>query len=194
MRQSNGFYRSSDVRFHFETPDGSPKIGSTILDADGSVFTILETSYDTIAVRWKCICRNLTIHYGLDSVVTIDEVAEADFLVTSKSYYRRKSQRIRDAEASGLPIYVLKSSTPAQVRQCLNTIATSHSADFLEAALREAEEAATEVLEGGGEVELSPQSAFIRRLQHQIAERSRLASSSIGKEPRRRVRIFRGRV
>jgi len=126
------------------------------------------------------------------SVVTVDDMAAADLLVTSRSYYRRKPQPIRDAESAGLPVYVLRNNTPTQIRQCLNTIASSQRADLLGAALREAEEAATKVMEGGGEVELSPQSAFIRRLQHQIAERSRVTSSSIGREPRRRVRIFRG--
>ncbi|MDP3880097.1 MAG: R3H domain-containing nucleic acid-binding protein, partial [Dehalococcoidales bacterium] len=38
----------------------------------------------------------------------------------------------------------------------------------------------------------SPQSAYIRRLQHLIAERNELASRSSGKEPLRRVRIYKG--
>jgi predicted RNA-binding protein Jag len=38
-------------------------------------------------------------------------------------------------------------------------------------------------------VELSPQSAYIRRLQHQLAEQHSLSSRSTGKEPYRRVRI-----
>lgn len=124
--------------------------------------------------------------------VAVDNLAEANLLITSKSYYRRKPQPVRDAESQGLPIYVLKSNTPAQIRQCLNTIASTQRTDFLEAALREAEEAVSQVEEGEEVVELSPQSAFIRRLQHQIAERRHLASSSVGKEPQRRVRIYRG--
>jgi len=39
-------------------------------------------------------------------------------------------------------------------------------------------------------VELAPQNAYIRRLQHQMAERFNLGSRSTGKEPRRRVRIY----
>jgi hypothetical protein len=37
--------------------------------------------------------------------------------------------------------------------------------------------------------ELSPQNAYIRRLQHQLAERANLVSRSGGREPDRRVRI-----
>jgi len=38
---------------------------------------------------------------------TVDNLSEADLMVTSKSYYRRRPQKIRDAEAANLPIYVL---------------------------------------------------------------------------------------
>jgi predicted RNA-binding protein Jag len=40
-------------------------------------------------------------------------------------------------------------------------------------------------------VELSPQTSYIRRQQHQLAERYRLQSRSTGLEPNRRVRIFK---
>jgi predicted RNA-binding protein Jag len=39
-------------------------------------------------------------------------------------------------------------------------------------------------------VELTPQSAYIRRLQHELAQRFNLNSTSRGKEPQRRVRIL----
>jgi predicted RNA-binding protein Jag len=48
------------------------------------------------------------------------------------------------------------------------------------------------VKNGQEEVELSPQSAYIRRLQHLIAQRNELSSQSSGKEPQRRVRIYKG--
>ena len=126
----------------------------------------------------------------------VNNLNDASLFVTSKSYYRRKPQVIRDAEAASLPIYVLKSNTPTQVRQLLNTIyptTTGESrSDRLELALGEAEEAVEQVKNGRGVVELSPQSAYIRRLQHLIAEQSNLASKSLGKEPTRRVTIYKG--
>ena len=129
---------------------------------------------------------------------TVDNLSNADLMVTSKSYYRRRPQKIRDAEAANLPIYVLRKHTPIQLRQMLSTIqpagVASKSAgrtDMLGLALREAEEAASKVKDSQEEVELSPQSAYIRRLQHLIAERNALSSKSTGKEPNRRVRIYK---
>ena len=59
-------------------------------------------------------------------------------------------------------------------------------------AVKEAEEAAAQI--GGGEdhqVDLHPQAAYTRRLQHQIAEEHGLTSSSAGREPSRRVVMYR---
>ena len=124
----------------------------------------------------------------------VNSLNDANLFITSKSYYRRKPQKVRDAETADLPIYVLKSNTPAQIRQLLDAIylrAGAEKADLLKLALGEAEEAVTEVKRGQGAVELSPQSAYIRRLQHLIAERNSLSSQSTGKDPHRRVRIYK---
>jgi predicted RNA-binding protein Jag len=61
----------------------------------------------------------------------------------------------------------------------------------LEAAMHETQEAVRTLLNGGKSVDLSPASAYIRRLQHQLARQSNLLSQSYGKEPRRRVRLYR---
>jgi len=50
------------------------------------------------------------------------DLKQADLFLTTWSFYRRKSQRIRDAEALGIPIYVLKSNNIAQMRRCLDTV------------------------------------------------------------------------
>ncbi|GAH23012.1 unnamed protein product, partial [marine sediment metagenome] len=132
------------------------------------------------------------MHLNLDIV---DNLNDANLLITSKNYYRRKPQKVRDAEAANVPIYVLRSNTPPQIRQLLNTICPKEStdrADSLKFALGEAEEAVSQVKGGREAVELGPQSAYIRRLQHLIAERNALSSKSLGKEPQRRVRIYKG--
>jgi predicted RNA-binding protein Jag len=56
-------------------------------------------------------------------------------------------------------------------------------------ALEEVEKAMVQIQEGQEEILLSPQSAYIRRLQHMLAERNDLSSESHGQEPERRVRI-----
>lgn len=117
---------------------------------------------------------------------------EANVFVTSKSYYRRRPQKVRDAELAGLPIYVLKGNTVGEMRQFVDSLAgDKRRMDTADLALREAEEAIVQVLNGRDSVQLSPRSAYIRRLQHLMAERSRLASRSLGKDPQRRVEIFR---
>jgi len=124
----------------------------------------------------------------------VSNLNEANLFVTSKGYYRRRLQKVKDAEAANLPIHVLKSNTPAQIRQLLETISPAEAtgkADRFKVALSEAQEAVTRVKGGQETVELSPQSAYIRRLQHLIAERNALSSKSTGKDPNRRVRIYK---
>ena len=122
-----------------------------------------------------------------------EDPGRADLLVTSKVHYRRKPPVVREAEDRGLPIYVLKSNTAYQMRQFLSAIGGADSSP-MERAIREAEEAAQKVLDGEREVLLSPQSSYVRRLQHQLADRYGLASASSGQEPLRRVHIFQGRA
>jgi hypothetical protein len=129
------------------------------------------------------------------SLELVNSLENATLLVTSKKYYRQKPKKVKEAEASNVPIFVLRSNTAPQIRQLLNMIhpteVTRQGSSF-EQALTEAKEAVEQVKSGEETVELSPQSAYIRRMQHLIAERNALASQSTGKDPNRRVRIFRG--
>jgi stage III sporulation protein SpoIIIAA len=128
---------------------------------------------------------------GLPASV-VAEQQQADVVLTVRNYYRRKPQALRDAEASGVPVHVLRSNSASNIEQELLHISHLDAAPVPGAAqnaLRETEEAITQVLETSAPVELTPQSAYIRRLQHQLAEQHSLASRSTGKEPYRRVRI-----
>jgi len=120
------------------------------------------------------------------------EPTSADVVLTVKNYYRRKPQALRDAEAAGVPVYVVKSNTDAQIEGALINIFELETADPTAYALHEAEDAVAQVLAGSKPVELSPQSSYIRRLQHQLAERYNLSSRSKGREPYRRVKIYKG--
>ncbi len=132
---------------------------------------------------------------GLD-IELVERLGEADIFVTSKQHYRRKPQAVKEAEARNVPIFVLRSNTPMQLMQFLNTI--HHGAERevrgengLTGALSEAQAAAQQVRGGLESIELTPQSAYIRRLQHLVAQRNGLSSQSAGYEPERRVRIFK---
>ena len=59
---------------------------------------------------------------GRKELKIIADLKQADILLTTRSYYRRKPQKIRDAEALGIPIYVLKSNNAAQMKQCLDSL------------------------------------------------------------------------
>jgi stage III sporulation protein SpoIIIAA len=131
---------------------------------------------------------------------------EADLVLTLKNYYRRRPQPVADAEASGVPIYVLRANTSAQIDQVIGSYFHLPAAPASEpappgagpgdaavlAAMQEAEEAIHAVLNHPHTVELAPQAPYIRRLQHQLAERYNLASTSRGREPNRRVLIGPG--
>mgnify|MGYP001122711342 CR=1 FL=1 len=52
----------------------------------------------------------------------VADLKQADLFLTTRSYYRRKPQKTRDAEALGIPIYALKNNDAAQIRQCLDTV------------------------------------------------------------------------
>jgi stage III sporulation protein SpoIIIAA len=131
-----------------------------------------------------------------------DNLNEADLLITSKAYFRRKPLKIREAEASNLPIYVLRKPNPQQIRHMLTILnpqvknggdnGTQHQ-EMLAQALKEAEQAASNVRQNNEPVELNPQGAYIRRLQHLIAERNNLSSKSMGRDPDRHVMFYRER-
>ncbi len=117
------------------------------------------------------------------------DVDDADVVMTLRNEYKQKTPMLREAEERALPIYVLKSNTVPQMQSSLTSI-FSLEIDPREAALRETEEAIGMVIHGSDPVELSPQNAYIRRLQHQMAERANLVSRSRGREPYRRVRLY----
>jgi hypothetical protein len=122
-------------------------------------------------------------------VIIARDPDEADVVMTLKNEYRQKTTGLREAEDRGLPIYVLRSNTIVQMEASLTSI-FSLEVDPREAALRETEEAIGVVIHRAEPVELSPQNAYIRRLQHQMAERANLVSRSRGREPYRRVRLY----
>ena len=115
-------------------------------------------------------------------------------ILTTKAHYRKKSNFLRAADESGKPIYVLRKNTPAQMEQFLKSLSLGWGGQRqgrLNGALIEVEEAVHQLMAGEQSIELTPQSAYIRRLQHTLAERYALTSASTGREPQRRVIVFK---
>lgn len=128
-------------------------------------------------------------------VELVGEIEQADLLLTTKSYYRRRTQALRDSEEKGKPVYVLRKNTTPQIQQFIRAITRSNASsppqELIDRGVKEAEEAAQRITGGEHQADLSPQGSYIRHLQHQIAEQHGFASSSAGREPSRRVVIYR---
>ncbi len=126
-------------------------------------------------------------------VVVVREPDEADAVITLRNSYKQKSPIIREAEARGIPIYVLKSNTVMQMQAILTSLYVLDS-DPRDMAMRELEAAIELVRSESRPVELSPQNAFVRKLQHRAAEAANVVSRSRGREPFRRVRVYPDKV
>jgi len=131
---------------------------------------------------------------GVPALIMKD-AADADALVTLRTYYRDHQQPIADAEHRGLPIYVLRSSTVGQMEQFLSDLfnlkAEHASSPDIDGVRQQTQQAIQAVLNGERWVDLPPGPSLIRRLEHEMARQAELVSHSYGKEPRRHVRIFR---
>lgn len=125
----------------------------------------------------------------------VGDVDEAEAVLTLKNYYKKRPPALVDAERRGVPVYVLRSNTIAQMEGILEDLfGVPAKDDPLSQAMAETDEAIRRVMSGMHSVELSPQSAFIRRFQHERIREANLFSRSLGKEPRRRVRVYASEV
>lgn len=146
-------------------------------------------------------------------VIVTNNQGDADAIITLKNYYRRQPERLQQAEEEHKLIIILKNNTVVQMQHALARIfdvpidfsvdenqeeaegeSGSGPEDPTTRALLETEDAINQVLSKGlTTAELAPANAYIRKLQHQMATRYNLSSRSRGKEPYRRVKIFRTR-
>jgi hypothetical protein len=90
---------------------------------------------------------------------------------------------------------VLRANTVNQMQQFLSDLFSlsgeASGEPGLDPILQETQAAIDAVMNGEHWVELPPAASSVRRLQHQMAREANLLSHSYGKEPRRRVRIFK---
>jgi len=125
----------------------------------------------------------------------VKDLADADILLTQRRYYRDRLRPIVEAEEQGIPIFVIKSNSVAQIEQFLaDSFAHKESPARLslaDEAVKQAEEAIMMVQAGEKFVNLSPMPSPVRREQHEVAKQAHLVSRSFGKDPNRYVRIYR---
>ncbi len=128
-------------------------------------------------------------------VIIVNNLEEADLLMTLRPYYRDRQSVIVEAEERGLPIYVLRSNTTAQIEYTLANllkIEVEQQAVSWEDVEEETISAIRSVLSGEVSwIDLSPADRSIRRIQQQMIEQANLICQPFGKEPKRRLRIYR---
>jgi hypothetical protein len=190
-RDPQGFQRSTDK------PGWEPRSGpSEAYDEPGAAPQ--DQKFETARIFPYGVARNRLAqaakHLGVP--ISIEkEAGNADVLVTLRTHFRKRQRTIVDAENRGIPVYVLRSNTINQMERFLsglfNLTPVSPRAQNEGEAMQQTQNAIETVLNGERWVELAPASSYVRRLQHQMARQANLYSYSYGKEPNRRVRIYR---
>jgi len=121
----------------------------------------------------------------------VNILEDADAVLALRAHERRDSSKLSEAADRGIPVTVIRSNTYAQVAAAVRELRRDAVELAEHAALEEARQAIERVVAGGGTEELSPHNAYIRRLQHRLANQHGLRSESVGVEPWRRARISR---
>ena len=128
-------------------------------------------------------------------IKVVRDLQAADVFLTTKSHYKRHPQALVEAETSGRQVHVIRKNSLPQIEQFLRNLTRSSesrpSGVSPDTAIEEAEDAVERILAGTEAVELSPQSSYVRRLQHLLAQEYNLRSTSNGSAQDRRVTIYR---
>jgi stage III sporulation protein SpoIIIAA len=181
VMQSIGIDPVPERDFAFEAPDWN-------VDRD-SLESLPVFTYGVARDRMLKAAKNLNVPITIEN-----RVKDAQIAVTLKHHYRDNPKSIAEAEELGLPIYVLRSNTAKRMEHLLKDIFNLKNGTLSkldEQALQQTQGAIQAVINGERWVELPPASSYIRRLQHQMVNQANLVSHSYGKDPNRRVRIFR---
>ena len=126
----------------------------------------------------------------------VKEIKDADVMVTLKTYYQKHQHMIIEAERRGMPVYVLRSNTTSQIDQFMLNLFRLGTDDLQDASLDEVLELTRSAIlnakAGKDRIELPPAASYVRKLQHEMVREANLSSESFGKDPNRRVVIYRG--
>ena len=125
------------------------------------------------------------------NIELVDDLKQTDVLLTTKAQYRKRSTLLQNAQHQGVPIYVLRKNTEGQLDHFIRNLSSPRSGETgVHTALTDAASGVDRVHQGEYEVELEPQNAYIRRLQHVLASESNVNSKSRGRDPKRRVTLY----
>ena len=190
LRTRDGRVLSNVEEDHREAPIEVPGNGTRILAAAAAPAPLKKAR----AVFAYGVSRSYIEHAARDLDLPLRILGNpegADLVLTLKNHYRKRPDSIRQAETSGIPIVSLRSNTVTQVKEALATLyAGELGGDPTSKALDEARDAISRVKTTLRPLELAPQNAYVRRLQHQLVDEQGAEAKSTGKEPQRRLRIF----
>lgn len=120
------------------------------------------------------------------------DIEQADAIMAIRTSYQNRPKRLREVAAKNIPAIVVKSNTFTQIAGALDEIMkqTADARKNETEAMEEVIRAIDTVMKTGKPLELRPQNAGVRHMQHQMTEAKRLGSEAVGQEPNRRLRIL----
>ena len=159
---------------------------------------IIETEDNTISIYPYGVNKGklemAAKEIGINILISAN-IENSEFIVTTKNFYKKRTKFLIDAHKTNIPVYVIRKNTLNQIVSLLSTIKKQkiQSAQKSDPAIVEAENMAMEISNSNNisKHELSPQSSYIRKLQHSIAEKYGLNSVSKNQGKSRRVVYFK---
>ena len=119
------------------------------------------------------------------------DISQADAVIAIRSTFQNKPKKLRELNRP-IPTVVVKSNTYSQISSALNQLvnADAGASETDDGAILEVSRGIESVRQTGKAVELSPQSARVRKLQHRELEKEKMSGEAVGQEPDRRIRIL----
>ncbi|HVN86905.1 MAG TPA: R3H domain-containing nucleic acid-binding protein [Candidatus Binatia bacterium] len=116
---------------------------------------------------------------------------DADMVLTLRALARKHPKKLRELMTHAVPVHAVNANTVGKLMDFLREqFDVEHGLDAeQQIALREAEDAIASAIAERRAIELEPQNAYVRRLQHQLADAYGLESESVGTQPFRRLII-----
>ena len=144
----------------------------------------------------RAMIDNAIYRMGLPVKLT-NELHEAEAALVLKAHNLQRNERMNRIFELGLPVFTVRMNSSSQIETALRSL-MRHFPDLKRNTengrmlnpLDEMEQAIDEAVSTMKQVELSPQDAYTRRLQHELAELSGLRTRSMGIEPNRRVVVY----
>ena len=137
------------------------------------------------------LLERVTRELGLDVRIG-GRPEQADVIIALRSRAEdlglKRLTRLSDA-----PVHMVKRNTTSEIRRLLQrvfNIVQGVDDEEIQEAVQEAETAIQRVMEEGVEVALRPRRSALRKIQHRMISGYGLATTSIGREPRRHLVVY----